>query len=78
MNIDNQNYDPDTKAQIIPRGDFQVLVTEEDKTGEDLLAMSDFFNNFIDQLSTSIRMDAPTSIVPDIPVADMLLKCVSP
>lgn len=70
---ENLNIDcavEDTK-QIIPRGEVNILVTEEDKTGEDLFAMSDFFNGYIEQLSEAIRVKAPAVAVPDIPFADI-------
>lgn len=58
-------------TQIIPRGEVNILVTEEDKTGEDLFAMSDFFNGYIEQLSEAIKVKVPAVAVPDIPFADI-------
>ena len=66
--VDSNN---DSVVPIIPREQVQILVTEEDRTGEDLLAMSDFFGNYIDQLSVSIRTNAVYDLVPDIPFADL-------
>ncbi len=56
------------RTTIIPR-DVCILVTEEDKSGYDILAMSDFFGGYVAQLSDAIRSHAVTSIVQDIPVA---------
>lgn len=36
----------DKSTSIIPRDEVRILVTEEDKTGEDILAMSDFFGGY--------------------------------
>ena len=35
------------RISIIPRDEVHILVTEEDKTGEDILAMSDFFDGYV-------------------------------
>jgi hypothetical protein len=71
MDFEEQNSRDNTAHQIIPRAEVRILVTEEDKTGEDLLAMSDFFGNYIELLSDSIRMNAVAEIVPEIPFADI-------
>lgn len=55
---------------IIPHDKVQILVTEEDKTGQDILAMSDFFGGYIQQLAQSFSAKADMTIVADIPVAD--------
>ena len=43
MSDEKMNNDSavENTTQIIPRGEVNILVTDEDKTGEDLLAMSD-------------------------------------
>ena len=56
--------------QTISKGKIQILVTEEDRTGEDLLVMSDFFGNYVDQLSLSIRLNAIAATVPSIPFVE--------
>ena len=73
MSDEKMNNDSavENTTPIIPRGEVNILVTDEDKTGEDLLAMSDFFNGYIEQLSDAIRLNAPTVVVPDIPFADI-------
>ena len=58
-------------TSIIPRDEVHILVTEEDKTGEDILAMSDFFDGYVQQLTYSIRTNAVTTYVPSIPIADI-------
>lgn len=57
-------------VSIIPRDEVHILVTEEDKTGQDILAMSDFFGGYAHQLADSIRVNAMTTVVPSIPIAD--------
>lgn len=61
----------DKSISIIPRNEVHILVTEEDKTGEDILAMSDFFGCYVQQLVDAIRTKAVTTYVPSIPVADI-------
>ena len=55
---------------IIPHDKVQILVTDEDKTGQDILAMSDFFGGYIQQLAQSFGTNAEMTIVADIPIAD--------
>lgn len=59
------------ETSIISCSDIQILITEEDKTGENLLAMSDFFGNYVQVLSESIRDNAVTDKLPSIPFADV-------
>lgn len=59
------------KMEIIPRNEVHILVTEEDKNGQDIMAMSDFFGGYVHQLTESLRTTAVTVIIPDIPVADL-------
>lgn len=59
------------QQEIVAQGDVHILVTEADKFGKDILAMSDFFGEYIQQLSTTIRTDAVSEIVPDVPAADL-------
>lgn len=61
----------DKSISIIPQNEVRILVTEEDKTGEDILAMSDFFGGYVQQLTEVIRTNAVTTFVPNIPVADI-------
>lgn len=59
------------RISIIPRDEVHILVTEEDKTGEDILAMSDFFDGYVQQLTEAIKTSAVTTYVPSIPIADI-------
>ena len=43
MNMD------DKSISIIPHNEVRILVTKEDKTGENILAMSDFFGGYVQQ-----------------------------
>lgn len=61
----------DKNISIIHNNKIHILVTEEDKTGEDILAMSDFFGGYIQQLVDAIRTNAVTTYVPSIPFADV-------
>ena len=61
----------DKSISIIPRNEVHILVTDEDKTGEDILAMSDFFGGYVQQLTDVIRTNAVTTYVLSIPVADI-------
>ena len=65
MNMD------DKRISIIPHNEVHILVTEEDKTGENILAMSDFFGGYVHQLADAIRTNAIAAPVPSIPVADI-------
>ena len=65
MNMD------DKSTSIIPHNEVHILVTEEDKTGDNILAMSDFFGGYVHQLADAIRTNAVTAHVPSIPVADI-------
>ena len=48
----------EVSASIIPRDEVHILVTEADKTGQDILAMSDFFGGYVHQLADSIRINS--------------------
>ena len=61
----------EVSASIFPRDEVHILVTEADKTGQDILAMSDFFGGYVQQLADSIRLNAVNTFVPDIPIADL-------
>lgn len=61
----------DKSISMIPHNEVRILVTEEDKTGENILAMSDFFGGYVQQLADAIRTNAVTVHIPSIPVADI-------
>lgn len=48
-----------------------ILVTDEDKTGRDIAKMSNFFDSYIDALSTQIKSTANLEIVHTIQAADI-------
>lgn len=62
--------------------EFNILVTEEDRTGDDLLAMSDFFGNYISRMSMSLCRQSETEPVMATPFSDIgiigeVIKCAS-
>ena len=71
MDFEDQRRIDKAATRTTSRGELQILITEEDRTGHDILAMSDFFGDYVDQLSTAIRMDAVTDVVPNIPFANL-------
>ena len=46
-------------------------MTEKDKTGEDILAMSDSLDSYVQQPMDAIRTNAVTMYVPSIPITDI-------
>ncbi|GHU51793.1 hypothetical protein AGMMS49975_06340 [Clostridia bacterium] len=50
---------------------LQILVTEEDKYGVDIAAMSDFFDGYIQQLTFDLRKNAVVVDLANIPAADL-------
>lgn len=66
-----KNNMDDKSRSVIPRNGVHILVTEEDKTGENILDMSDFFGGYVQQLTNVIRTNVVTTYVPNIPVADI-------
>ena len=47
-----------------------ILVTDEDVNGENILAMSDFFSGYLNQLKTEIRTNGALDMMSDIPISD--------
>jgi hypothetical protein len=47
-----------------------ILVTDEDINGENILAMSDFFSGYLNQLKTEMRTNGTLEVMSDIPIAD--------
>lgn len=70
MSVDGSNETKKPSNAIVPRN-VKILVTEEDKNGENLLAMSDFFGGYIEQLSSSIKTSASQDVLPSVPFADL-------
>lgn len=48
-----------------------ILITEEDKTGRDIAKMSNFFDGYIQSLSTQICTTSAVEIFDAVPVADL-------
>lgn len=48
-----------------------ILITEEDKTGRNIAEMSNFFDGYIQSLSTQIRATSKVEIIDNIPIADL-------
>lgn len=48
-----------------------ILITEEDKTGRDIAKMSDFFDGYIQALSTQICTTSTVEIFDAVSVADL-------
>ena len=55
MNKEDMMQDDSNSTAIIPR-EVQILVTEEDRTGQDILAMSDFFGGYVHLLTESFGL----------------------
>lgn len=66
--IEEQEQDESTAIVI---SDLNILVTEEDKLGTDIAAMSNFFDSYIGQLSCEIRSDGALEVLESIPAADI-------
>lgn len=67
---DNNEADIHVPAPLKP---LQILVTEEDLRGTDILAMSDFFDGYVEDLTGHIRASESADIVTDIPVSDAVI-----
>lgn len=61
----------ETDNQLFPIDKVQILVTEEDKTGDNLLAMSDFFSGYVNQMSNVLLQKSESEIIPHIPFSDL-------
>ena len=63
------------KMEIIAKTEatpLQILITDADKYGTDIAAMSNFFDGYINQLSTELRTNATAELMVNLPVADFL------
>ena len=60
-------------TDIVPTtpGKLSILVTEEDKHGTDIAAMSNFFDGYIEQLSCDMSRSSSFEIITEIPAADI-------
>lgn len=64
----------DTEPMEIIEGSAQelsILVTDKDKYGSDIIAMSDFFSGYIKQLTTKMSTRSMIDVGVDIPIADL-------
>lgn len=62
------------KMEIIAKTEatpLQILITDADKYGTDIAAMSNFFDGYINQLSTELRTNATAELMVNLPVADL-------
>jgi hypothetical protein len=48
-----------------------IFKTKEDRHGQDIMAMSDFFAGYVQQLSLTLREQTSLEIVSDLPIADL-------
>ena len=47
-----------------------IFKTDEDKYGRDITVMSDFFEDYVQQMSLSLREQSNLELISDFPVAD--------
>lgn len=50
---------------------LSILVTDEDKMGRDITKMSNFFDGYINSLSTQVRSNTSLEVIHDLQVADI-------
>lgn len=48
-----------------------ILITEEDKTGRDIAKMSNFFDGYVQTLSTQIKTNSSFEAIHAIPAVDV-------
>lgn len=65
---ENQNVEI---VEKVARKPLMLFKTEEDKTGRDILAMSDFFDGYVQQMSLELRKRSNLEIVSELPVANL-------
>jgi len=56
---------------VVRTKQLNILVTDEDKYGTDVARMSNFFDNYISELTSGLLDNSLIEIVKDIPVADI-------
>ena len=52
-----------TEVDVGPQKELKILVTDEDKHGTDIAAMSDFFDGYIQQMSQDMSKSAEFEII---------------
>lgn len=55
----------------LSKRDLCILITEEDKYGTDILAMSNFFDGYITQMANGLAKKTMCEIIKEIPAADI-------
>ena len=60
-----------TEVDVGPQKELKILVTDEDKHGTEIAAMSDFFDGYIQQLSQDVSKSTEFEIITEIPAADL-------
>lgn len=59
-----------SSTEIVPT-ELHILVTREDQIGPDITKMSNFFEEYVKQMTTSIQSNAVVDIVKDFPLVDI-------
>lgn len=60
----------DSPMAIVPR-ELRILVTAEDQYGTDIAKMSNFFEGYIQQMTTEVMSSAVVDVIDNIPIADI-------
>lgn len=70
--MDNTKKNEKIKAIVeTEKRELCILITDEDKYGTDISAMSDFFEVYMQQLSHDLIENAPFEVIREIPFADL-------
>lgn len=64
---------PEPVTEIVPVDgqNIQILVTEEDKTGSNIMRMSDFFEVAVQQMSNELVCADEDTVLSDLPISDI-------
>ena len=71
-NIINDNIEAERQVPA-PLEPLQILVTEEDMSGTDILAMSDFLDGCIEEMVGNMRGNVISGVTVDVPVSDIAI-----
>ena len=71
MSEEKKDNNNSTEVDVVPQRELKILVTDEDKHGTEIAAMSNFFDGYIQQLSQDISKNAEYEIITEIPAADL-------
>lgn len=70
----NENSDHQEITNVPAKLDnLQILVTEDDINGTDILAMSDFLDGYIEEMTKSLRENVSDTETVDVPVSDFVI-----